>query len=734
MPAATPKGMHVVREAGRPPIAIVWREGDPTGAVGAFVSTAGIAPERGAVVPVALAGLFASRLPAARVTPQADGVRMAIAGGDVAKLAAALVAPADATTDFGLAERKVAALGALPRVASEEATIASCEGALVPPDSSAAISPAEVEAWRAAAVNRARVAFAMIARSGARVRAPELPEGSASPSRSDPPELAVYEAADSARGARVAIAWHGDARLVPAAHALGDPGGPLAALVAASDTRAHLRSVTAALGSQGACLSLRADVDADPKSSAGAARIAEVIELATREARRAVATGSLELAADPTDAAEQAALLAAYDGGAREPGSPRVVVQTSGSIVGTTAGGTTQTRADAAREAIATAEATAKHAFGERAVESRVRVERGQPLNWILLASPCGTAGESDGDAGASAAFAMATATALRARGIAAEPWTAADGVGVIASATDSSAAGDVLGRVMLVDGVEGARAAQARLLDAARPGLSALAEAIAPGRPASVLPTGTPQSLLRLSDAAIISRADALRRGPLRVVVLANDDAVQGEAAVASIDRWALRENARTCPARAEGSPPKPGTYAVQTEDGTSEAYLAAPVAPEDESAAATLASALDGEGGLLEKALGDGLAREWSARVLGRSGERALVVHVDAPADALDAAVAQVRALFDRLRQGAVAQADVARANERTEDARAIRMRDPRERLLALFRADATLPPTTPDRARAAAAAIFRDDALVIVAARPRGALPLPTTKKSP
>ncbi|HEY1957878.1 MAG TPA: hypothetical protein VGH28_19795 [Polyangiaceae bacterium] len=721
-PAATPKGMRVVREPGRPALAIVAREGDPTPAVGAFVSTAGIAPDRGAVVPVALAGLFASRLDArARVTPQADGVRLAIAGGNLAELAAALTAPVGSGTDLGLAQRKVAALAAMPRVTPEEATIAACEGALV--ESGGTVQATEIESWRAAAVTRERVSFAVVgsaaggtaqtsAVGSGSVGAPVLPSDQRAAPEADAPGLAVYEAPGLARGARVAIAWRGDARLASAARSLGDPSGPFAAMLAASDTRAHLRSVTATLSTDGACLSLRADVDTDPKTSAGAARIAELVAMATREARLA-ATGPVELAADPSDAAEQAALVAA-ETRARDLEPPRTVVAVA--------------EPGTARDAIATATVAARRAFAERVVEPRVRVERGQPALWMLVASPCGTQGETDGDAGASAAFAIAAATALRARGIAAEPWTASDGVGVIASG-DASA----LGRVFLTDAVEGTRAAQARLLDAARPGLSELAEAIAPGRPASILPTGTARSLLRLAPAAIAARADALRRGPLRVAVLANEDAAQGDAAVAAIDRWALREGARACPARAEGATPKPGTYAVQTDDGTSEAYLAAPLGQEDDGAAETLADALDGENGLLAKALGDGLARAWSARVLGRAGSRALVVHVDAPQEALDAAVAQVRALFDRLRQGALDAADVARSKKREADALAARMRDPRERLIALFRGEPAQADVTLERGRAAAAAILRDDALVIVAARPARAVAAPA-KKAP
>ena len=47
---------------GRPPLAVVAREGDARGAVAAAVTTEGIAPERGALPAVALAALVEARL------------------------------------------------------------------------------------------------------------------------------------------------------------------------------------------------------------------------------------------------------------------------------------------------------------------------------------------------------------------------------------------------------------------------------------------------------------------------------------------------------------------------------------------------------------------------------------------------------------------------------------------------------------------------------------------------
>jgi hypothetical protein len=150
----------------------------------------------------------------------------------------------------------------------------------------------------------------------------------------------------------------------------------------------------------------------------------------------------------------------------------------------------------------------------------------------------------------------------------------------------------------------------------------------------------------------------------------------------------------------------------------------LGLPLGPsEDARAAATcLASALDGPDGLLAKALGAGLARSFSARVLGGPRARALVVSIATAPGTLDAAVAQTRALLDRLRQGAFTDADRARAVARTEKSSLAAALDPRTRTIALFRGEAPFSTPSLETVRAFAARSLRDDALVIVAVRPK------------
>jgi hypothetical protein len=206
-------------------------------------------------------------------------------------------------------------------------------------------------------------------------------------------------------------------------------------------------------------------------------------------------------------------------------------------------------------------------------------------------------------------------------------------------------------------------------------------------------------------------------------VAVLANADAAQAESAVHAADRWVARRpgEARAC---APLAPPaaRPGTYAVEVEAGApAEATLAFALPPNEEArrSAQWIAAALDGDG-LLARALeGSGLARAWSATVLG-GPSAALVVRIVAANGQLDAAVAQTRALLDRIRQSGLSDADRARATDARTRAELAASLDPRWRLVALFRGERPASTPTADAIKSFAATL-RDDALVIVAARP-------------
>ncbi|MFO0672835.1 MAG: hypothetical protein U0235_25000 [Polyangiaceae bacterium] len=137
----------------------------------------------------------------------------------------------------------------------------------------------------------------------------------------------------------------------------------------------------------------------------------------------------------------------------------------------------------------------------------------------------------------------------------------------------------------------------------------------------------------------------------------------------------------------------PRPGMYVVDA-PGIYEAYLAFPVANDARDAAAWLAEALSEGGGLLATSVvGAGLARSATARVVGGPFAQALVIHVAATEASLDGAVAQVRALLERVRKGAVTDADWSKIAA-ARDANGSRCPRPAERT----------PRSSPTRARPA------------------------------
>ena len=81
---------------------------------------------------------------------------------------------------------------------------------------------------------------------------------------------------------------------------------------------------------------------------------------------------------------------------------------------------------------------------------------------------------------------------------------------------------------------------------------------------------------------------------------------------------------------------------------------------------------------------------------------------------------AVAQVRVLLDRLRQGALREEDRARASRAIARGALAESLDPRARVIELWRGDSATPEPTLAALQTFAAATLHDDALVIVAAR--------------
>ena len=784
VPAEAPALGTRLTGAGRPPLAVLAREGDAQGALAVAVTTAGIAPDRGALAGVTLAALVEARLAARGVEASAaggwDGWRIralvdspADAARIVDALRTALLTPvaADDPT-LALALRKASALARRPLPDPALASVAGCTGEAYGAGDPTPPQAQDLEAWRRAAHGLGRVAIAVVGNAAlADAAARALGDGPAWPRATSIADTAwppahgpsvVYGASGEIEpgAARIVVMARTSApeRAVALAPALGDPQGPLASRLAALGTPGHVRSVVATAHVDGGCVAATIDLSARDLTSEAPSRIATAAALARQEVAVEMADGTVpadlggELtrrAADPRDAAERAAWWSLAGRHAEDDDEPRITL-----VVGVAA----------PKDAAATSSADAIRSEIDRAtvawhvpvLESRTYVERGQGEAWILLASPCGTGSEAAGDAGVGAAVAMAAAA--RAAGTAndaqVDPFVAIDGIGLLvhgpARAGESAQAharrlADVAARAFAADAIEPGLIADARtalLARAAQTDARAfgdLAAALAPGHPSWVEPEGTLFGLGSVSDDSVGARAAAVRAGPLRLAVVANADAAQADVAVRAVDRWVARRpgESRVCPATGAPAPARPGTYSVDLHAGAlSEVLLGLALPPGDaaaRSAGTWVAAALDGSDGLLAHALGADrtgtpdapLAHAWSAAVLGPPQSASLVVRLAGPDASLDDAVAQVRALLDRLRHGALRDDDRSRATAAIARARLASSLDPRARIVALWRGEPPSPsaPVAPslEDLRSFSAASLRDEALVIVAARP-------------
>lgn len=657
-----------------PPIRAVVREGDPAPAVAAFLSTEGIEPGSGAAPAVVLAAVIEARLAHvdARVMPQYDGVRVDVLGPADALMKAMF----DPVTN-GELEPVKRKLDALARLSSLDSEPAACVGELARGQS---LDPSIAESVRARTIGIGRVGLAVVGRSKAvddaraafhARRWPAL----AIPPRTPAPAFAEIETPSPARA--IVFARAPAAAATAAAERLAHPHVPLEST----------HSITVVLHARDACVAL--DLDADPNAIAlGKRALAEA--LANDASVESQATRSIADAGDVRDAAARAAVWALASD---NTGPKSISVHATGSGLA------------GLESALARAEAD----LSKPVLETSTQTEPGTGSVWVLVASPCGTESEGSSDAGSSALF--ATSVAKSTDDVTVEPWIASDAVGLVAHAvrpvTDERV-GEVLGRALFRAEPTGARS---QLVKLATDPLAVLGIALSPGHPSWIVPTGTPDALLRMSDASVATRAAALRAGPWRAVAITDR-----ATSFVDVDRWIPRSGARACPTGSPRTLPSPGTYAASST--SSEAYLAFPLDPAQLPAAPILVAALED---LLVKTLA-GTIRSASARLLGAPRAPAIVAHLDAPSSALDAAVLQARVLFERLRKSGFAADELARAKKTHATADVHARLDPRERLIRRWR---NAPQTSVDDAvlQSAASAIFRDEALVVIAARPGG-----------
>lgn len=788
----------------RPPVALVSREGDPATAIAVAVSSEGAFPEdEEPEAAAAMGGVVEARLGArgieASVTPSWDGYRVVLLVAGVTDARTATEALRDALTspvgekDVAPAKKKLGALAQRPLRDAALARWARCIGSPHAAAERAAklddVALAKVEKWRAATNGLGRVALAV---AGPRVvgdavadtiaHAPAWKPGasfSTSSSSSGANASAgassshdVYETYDHAQPVVHAVLdLPTSSAAVTTAAALGDGQGPLATRLAELDLPFKLREVDGTAHARGGCVGVVLEAAPSPSSAGSdiAARVADAVALVSLEADvhlseignardgRALARRS----GDAREAAERAAWWMLGD--TTKASLPKRLwvalgIPSKKAPPPKTASTPGAPSLEPTREALASAIDRATLAWQKTVVEGRTRVELGQGEAWMLLASPCGTDGETESDAGLTALVAAAAAENARASSerfsgstadVVVEPWVVPDGAGVLVHgpaqngempAAHARRLADVVARSFAADPIATPAIARARSELLRRdahgdgPAMAVLGAALAPQHPSWIVAWGSTEPLARSADSAVVLRAQSLRAGPLRLAVLANVDATQADAAVRAADRWVPRraEGTRTCRAPTATLPPKPGTYAIEPKSGAvPEAYLAFPFAAGDDAAraaAATVVASLEGSDGLLDKAvLATSLAREASARVVGVPRAPALVIRIVSSQASLDAAVMQTRALLDRIHKGGLVQNELDRAQALVTRSSLMVSLDPRARIVATWRGEAIAttstarPRVTAEDVRAFAQKSLAEDAMVVVAVRP-------------
>lgn len=249
--------------------------------------------------------------------------------------------------------------------------------------------------------------------------------------------------------------------------------------------------------------------------------------------------------------------------------------------------------------------------------------------------------------------------------------------------------------------------------------GLTLLAQTLAPDHATWIEPFAHTPSSRPPSQASLDARTSAIRRGPVRAVVVASADDAQADVMARALDRYMLRGEARACASDAHADSPKPGSY-VTVRQGPAEAYLAVPIGADCGVAADWLASLLRADSSLAHALAGT--VRSSDARVIDAPSGRWLTVHLDAPNSALDAAVAQTRALLARLHDGAISDGDLKSARATADAEVAKSLVDQRVRATTAWRGEPNNKPSpTLEAVRACARSTLRDEALVIVASRP-------------
>jgi hypothetical protein len=252
------------------------------------------------------------------------------------------------------------------------------------------------------------------------------------------------------------------------------------------------------------------------------------------------------------------------------------------------------------------------------------------------------------------------------------------------------------------LDGREVASARSAQLDELGENQASALALSIlSGGHPSALEPRGASLAVAAASSADLERIRGALIEEPLRVAFLENSGSAQAASAQKALDAWLAPSRTRTTSCfAAERTPPRPGTWTLETASPTEGAarFILVPLQGQRELGQA-LAWLLNRPGGYLDQALtAPGLVATAQALYLGGSTEGGLLVALSGEPDQLPRAEAQARALLDALARGGLTPADAERAEQARQERELAELSGPRARIVQLWQGRKPVPVTAP------------------------------------
>ena len=491
------------------------------------------------------------------------------------------------------------------------------------------------------------------------------------------------------------------------------PWSPLAARLAALDRPWKLDGLSATARAVGGCVRLRLHPAAPIALSGSAASAASVVAVLQDELQQQLAepsdphavTSQITGATLAADAAARAAwwsLVAAVSG----PTQSRMQAALGLSALGQDPPAASADEHDSAfRQAVQDSATTARAAVRRW----RVAVERGQGKLWLLLGNPCALDHEGEWSAGSAALGALASASTSDSNdqprhNVSVSAWVSADGVGLIASGSALSAAedpGDLARRVATALGRAATRPfadrdflrAQGALLKHLRGPDQELFETLSrfalPDHPSWLVPLGEANRQASVSHAQIQAAWRELLRGPLRIAVLANASAQQGQLAAEQVERWLPRGKLACDPGAAAAQPPHAGQHklAAVAEPYTTHLVAVVPEPSAQSPRLASLTATALGAGGLLAHALETLSTASSTVKVLGGQRHPVIVVRLRAAADEIDEAFERVRKLLASLGRSGLDERNRKRAFELWSSRQTKRSQLPNQRLVSLW-----------------------------------------------